>query len=1440
MCTKVDPKKPVFEYFKTAADVPKIYSGMTFTIDFFLSMVQKFVNWFHVYLGTPAFVVHMQPYPDAAQFILDCDVMARDFERGKRSYDHANGEDFYELLDRSNRIMTDIPSNTPEGREARKSIVMARAMMKTVGSKLARSNITGNGPRIPPVPVMICGTTGVGKSDFMPFLINEVTARVLPEKDLDKFVANSNDATFVRNAENHFWDGYHGQFNVYDDDIGQVVDVAGVSDNSFMEHIRMIGPSNFPLNMANLEDKGNVNFRSKMVWCSTNNFKFEFKSLTTNAPFCGRYKLAYAMIPKIEYCKHRNGDKNSVDLFPENRVMDQKCFPSNRLDYSYVEFRRVDIATGKFLDEVLDYKQLVEKIVAEYDSRNRTGKRTLELHQVAKEQAVAHRLALKKSSADVQSVIDDLAKKHAEKMNNPPDLNIKPQSGGKHHKDPTRVSDLPGLSKEGEKDPAPQDDCDNDDLDEDEEDDDTGLDDILWSVKFIKTMPRFLRTRYSIELREGQVDSTFILEHLANETKIPIGFIRRKAQVSMGSYEFMIAELQVAYDLENGKSKYSSKWSRLRMRFRNMWRYFLDILKDIKPYVTIMFMSALQTVGIFIFINLICKVLLFFLPPVEPQSWSGARHGTGHVNQKPQVERRVNGKAFRSFDFSGGRAPAKSQMSDDNASQIYKSVRKRNVYELHNPDSTKRSGYLIFIKDHIALMPMHFGESLKADFDSGRLDPDSKVMLVSALGEKSYYALSSLDFKATTYSNDNDWCLVKFPTLGNRHRNVIEYFAKDDRDYYDNLEMIISRTENGDTHYQHVFGSPIKKPVSYEGYSISQGFHYDINTVSGECGTPIVLCDSTHSKQKFIGIHTAGNGNVGFCPLITQEAIKEVLEGFGPHEGYDSREEFVDVVKQASHLEDSIDVPGFQVVAEGRDVNTPKETKIIPSKLHDTYIKSEMAPANLRPFKRNGVDVDPMDKARKRYLKDRYALDVDILEAARRVVTQNITNNSTNGAPWNKKIFTFEEAVSGVQGVKFMEGIPRTTGAGYPLSLDVPPQYKGKQHIFGKTGDYNFETELCKEVRAEVDSLINNASKGIRSLNVYIDFLKDERKPIAKVLEGKSRLVSSCPLALLIAHRMYFLDFVRWIMHNRIKNGCAVGVNATSDEWEVLAKHMCFGSIETVVKQIIAGDYSFFDGSITVQIMNVVLCMINEWYSDENSRTREVLWLDVTHSRHIFRRFIYQWKACNPSGTFVTTILNSLVNALLIAYAFIKLYVGTENPVHGSTEYFALINKAILLFKKHIYSICYGDDNLIAVSSFVAHFFNQDTFTEVLKGMGFTYTSESKDGEFVAPLRSLDEVSFLKRRFVRSELNGRMLCPLQLSVILETPMWTTSLGSKRGDDKESVQTALFELSLHSRAVFDTWAPNIIAASLKYLNYAPEITDYRNLQYTKMNSVLGAE
>jgi hypothetical protein len=313
----------------------------------------------------------------------------------------------------------------------------------------------------------------------------------------------------------------------------------------------------------------------------------------------------------------------------------------------------------------------------------------------------------------------------------------------------------------------------------------------------------------------------------------------------------------------------------------------------------------------------------------------------------------------------------------------------------------------------------------------------------------------------------------------------------------------------------------------------------------------------------------------------------------------------------------------------------------------------------------------------------------------------------------------------------------------------------------------------------------SNARKGLRTQTIWVDTLKDERRPLEKVRIGKTRVFSAGPMDYIILYRKYFLAFNAHIMKNMIRNETAVGMNVYSPTWHLLAQYL-----QEKGKRVIAGDFSNFDGTLNDRVLDAILELTNDWYDDgpENCLIRQVLWKEIRSSVHVFEDNVYAWNHSQPSGNPGTVIINSLYNSITMRVVW--------NILTKDTTYYGMPN-----FRKHVNLITFGDDNVLNITDEATSFFNQESIASGYEIIGMKYTNESKTAT-VVPYRTLGEVSFLKRGFYWDNDKKLWRAPLQLDVIMEMCNWIRGTLGVEEATVMNCETAFMELALHPRSVFE--------------------------------------
>lgn len=591
-------------------------------------------------------------------------------------------------------------------------------------------------------------------------------------------------------------------------------------------------------------------------------------------------------------------------------------------------------------------------------------------------------------------------------------------------------------------------------------------------------------------------------------------------------------------------------------------------------------------------------------------------------------------------------------------------------------------------------------------------------------------------------------------------------------------------------YYLHKPGTCPKSPNSSCICVIKIGNHinYDLETSSGMCGALLSVTNNL-IHTKLIGFHVAGGtGVLALGALATQELLLEALNThvstFNIPQSYliDGRlpysQSWTETNVETSLLHEEGDCLN---VGNALSPACPSITQLRPSAIYGLVQEPITKPAHLKPFHKEGEGtIDPMIKGIKKIMGGQVWVDSDLLEAAANDVFQCL-----GPAPNGKGIVhTYEEAIKGIEGDPLKRPINRTTSPGYPYNLKNPS--KGKTFWLGDGEDYIVDNP---ELKRDVQQLITDSANGIRGNAISLATLKDEKRPIAKVDEGKTRVFEACPQHLVIAMRQYFLDFAAHVMRKRIKNGIAVGINPYSLEWTRLAHHLLEKG-----DNMIAGDFSNFDGSLLMQVLVKIQEKINEWYKDDerSQLIRAALWEHICNADILVRGEVIRKTHSQPSGNPLTVIINSLFNGIVMRIAYMMM--KREQGLPATCDY-----------TTHVSEIIYGDDDVKSVSDVILPWFNQVTLTKTLAKIGLTYTDETKSGTTLLS-KSLTDIAFLKRKFA-IQLDGTFLAPMDLENILEITNWIKG-KSVRISTVENCEQAVMELSLHERQVYEAWSARI--------------------------------
>lgn len=217
------------------------------------------------------------------------------------------------------------------------------------------SNVT---TRMEPLLVRLFGHPGVGKSVLLINLEKDILFELYRDNNeiLTRLVNDPYSLIYNRQPEHEYWDGYTPFTLIVNyDDWGQQAETVATADNEYMEIIRAGQIFDYVLHSAAIQDKGNMHFGAKMIFCTTN-----LPKITTNLVRCPgalerRFKFQVQVIPHRDFVADTSIPIDKWMLDPK------KC--GDEFNKNVYTFTSID-EKNHFKD--ISYEEFKAKLIAEY------------------------------------------------------------------------------------------------------------------------------------------------------------------------------------------------------------------------------------------------------------------------------------------------------------------------------------------------------------------------------------------------------------------------------------------------------------------------------------------------------------------------------------------------------------------------------------------------------------------------------------------------------------------------------------------------------------------------------------------------------------------------------------------------------------------------------------------------------------------------------------------------------------------------------------------------------------------------------------------------------------------------------------------------------------------------------------------------------------------
>lgn len=1263
-----------------------------------------------------------------------------------------------------------------------------------------KNNTLDGGLRVKPLCITLFGESQIGKSTVVLPLAHDIMieAGMRDEKKMKQQI-------YARQAETEFWDGYQNQFCIIYDDALATKDDAANPNVELAEMIRTINIFPHHLHMASLEDKNTYN-TSELVILTVNDINAKISSLTYEDAFYNRiFDNCYEVVPKKEFRETINLGGGQIKIKLDKNKLKQHLLtlkqPVSLEIYEFYKYKRV-IINGKAQIVKEEIPALDFKSFSALMQRNwRENKMAYQDRNVFLENRIKERIL------EAQIGEDEFHDSENFSLN---------------------WSGLPTITS------------------------DESFDDyIARNLTFIDGFANLAEIENAILSSDRAVEYADRLQ-LIKATSPPIrNYIYEIRTIFSEWYKRANLKLQSLINLKFPIFKYISIIMGVLSIGGVAYAFYTKYSsKNIRKFIindelTREELNSNLEYLAFNRSNLTDKEHndLFGKCTRQFKNLERREMESEIVHSSPDI-REVKVKQLRSEivhsspDVREGRVKqlrsegaiySSEGVKDANCLELGMNILQNNLYSMeviHN-NKTAWYGNVLFIKGYVILMPRHFiRELVLSKITNG-------IVRLSRTGKAGKEFTNMIEFPTSELVN-SDLSLNRVVEINNKdgsmmdavlclpdpkinkihaHADITKHFITED------LQQKMVGEANayifGYSRANNVLSSHLKEArkvfpstvpfnissVKNEIIEQRDGYDYIASTIKGDCGG-MVLIRSKIINRKIIAMHVAGNTNeqaygVRLNVEILERHLKLLTEKFGfvSQVALHINNEITDETNEAP---DGI-FPSFGKVSI--PLYSSSKTKLTPSILYNKLRTSITQPALLFPFIKDGQIIDPGRLGLEKCGVNTVLINPAYIKWAKNCVAMKLNINTKElDIKSYCRTLTYEEAVQGTDD-DYMGPINRSSSPGYPFNSD--PFYKnnkkGKSYWLGFGEAYEFDTKAALELRKLVDDLENDCSNGIISGVICADTKKDERRPIEKVKAGKTRMFSACPMHYVILFRKYFLGFSAWIMHNRNANDISVGTNVYSSEWDFIAR-----KLQRKGQHVIAGDFSNFDGSLNNAVMWAIFDIVNEWYKRYDAdivkeKIRFSLWVHLVNSVHIYENNLYQWTHSQPSGNPFTVILNSIYNCLIMRISYLVVMEKIDLSLCNMKS-----------FEKHVSMVCYGDDNCLNISNEIIELYNQKTITNAMDTLGHTYTDEAKqvDG---AISRTLTDIRFLKRNFIKHSSDTVYVAPLAIEVIYDMINW---VRENEVDPNEllrtNIETSLMEMSLHGEEIYNNYVKELLS------------------------------
>lgn len=351
------------------------------------------------------------------------------------------------------------------------------------------------------------------------------------------------------------------------------------------------------------------------------------------------------------------------------------------------------------------------------------------------------------------------------------------------------------------------------------------------------------------------------------------------------------------------------------------------------------------------------------------------------------------------------------------------------------------------------------------------------------------------------------------------------------------------------------------------------------------------------------------------------------------------------------------------------------------------------------------------------------------------------------------------DILTAINGTPTFEGIDMNQSPGYPWVVE---KYTRRSLFEWHGGKWMPKPELV----SKVSEVLQDPHK-----IVYMTFLKDELRPLAKVEAGGTRVVEACPIDGIVAGRMLFGRLFEHMQNRPGEYGSAIGCDPDI-HWSLFYKDFA------PYPYVYDIDYKGFDASVP----SVCFDLLKEYVSQKIDHPAVGPYIDaIKESFHVYGKKVYAMEGGMPSGAVGTSIFNTIINNCVI-----MSWLMTQPGEHKI--------------------LAYGDDAIVG-STVKLDMAEYKAFLE--KHTNFVVTPADKTSEFRQDTTIYD-VKFLKRKFVPDPKFDMFIHPfIDEDTITQSVMWC------RDGDWQDTVVNLANLAFHRGPNnYERWCNLVVSKALE--------------------------